>query len=224
MLTLNTQGQHQTGEFWVSSHCVKRRGMNQSSYSFMTWRGISQNNDRGIPLIFAIIAVEWIYFNHNKSFSLHRDMYNRFCLWNRLMTKPSMTSVLNLNFQLSYSYVCQVLQKFKSDYCHRKHWDQNNVFLVFSLDSTQNDENTQPINLSKSYAEQVKLFKKKLQPFFLRQVNPQISCIKDLLRSIFRYLLIKQSLKPKRKFWVILHHIEQWCNEVDLFALKLTFV
>ena len=200
MLTLNTQGQHQTGEFWVSSHCVKKRGMNQSSYSFMTWRGISQNNDRGIPLIFAIIAVEWIYFNHNKSFSLHRDMYNRFCLWNRLMTKPSMTSALNLNFQLNYSYVCQVLQKFKSDYCHRKHWDQNNVFLVFSLDSTQNDENTQPINLSKSYAEQVMLLKK-ITALLLKVGQSSNFLYQGLAEKYFQVSTYKAKLKTKKKIW-----------------------
>ena len=45
------------------------------------------------------------------------------------------------------------LTKFKGDYCHRKRWDNSNVFRVFPLDSTQNDENTQPINLSKPYVE-----------------------------------------------------------------------
>ena len=40
---------------------------------------------------------------------------------------------------------------------------------------------------------------------------PQISCIKDLLRSIFfRYLLTQQRLKPKRKLGVSVHLIEQW--------------
>ena len=44
-----------------------------------------------------------------------------------------------------------------------------------------------------------------------------------LYQVFFRYLLKWQSLKPKRKFGVSVHLIEQWCNEVHLFALKSDF-
>ena len=67
-------------------------------------------------------------------------------------------------------------------------------------------------------------YKKKITALLLKVGQSSNFLYQGLAEKYFWYLLIKQSLKPKRKFGVILHHIEQWCNEVDLFALKLTFV
>ena len=44
-----------------------------------------------------------------------------------------------------------------------------------------------------------------------------------MLRRIFQVSAYIAKLKTKRKLVVSVHLIEQWCNEVDLFALKSDF-
>ena len=58
---------------------------------------------------------------------------------------------------------------------------------------------------------------------FVKDVTPQISCIKVLLRSVFKVSTYLAKLETKKKIGVSLHVIEQWRYEVDLFALKSDF-
>ena len=50
-----------------------------------------------------------------------------------------------------------------------------------------------------------------------RKFIPQLPCIKVLLRSVFRYLLTYQSLKPKRKLGLM-------CILLGYGSMKLTFL